>query len=196
MFTYQTNQLFLFLYLMSTVINSAPEVNVLASAVKDTAGVYFVTAFSGLFAPYWRDDARGTICGITQFTTREHIARATLEASCYQTRAILDAMNADSGKPLKSLKVDGGLTNSDLCMQIQADILGIDVDRPRMRETTALGSAIAAGFAVGIWQNFEQLNDINSEGHTIFSSEISEKERNIKIKGWEQAVERSFGWAT
>ncbi|KAH8549712.1 hypothetical protein BGW37DRAFT_500515 [Umbelopsis sp. PMI_123] len=177
------------------MINSAPDVNVLAAGVKDTAGVYFVTAFSGLFAPYWRDDARGTICGITQFTTREHIARATLEASCYQTRAVLDAMNADSGKPLKSLKVDGGLTNSDLCMQIQADILGIDVDRPRMRETTALGSAIAAGFAVGIWQSFDQLQSINAEGHTIFQSEISEEERNKKIKGWEQAVERSFGWA-
>lgn len=178
-----------------SVINSAPDVNTLASAVKDTAGVYFVTAFTGLFAPYWRDDARGTICGMTQFTTREHIARATLEASCYQTRAILDAMNADSGKPLKTLKVDGGMTNSDLCMQIQADILGINVDRPRMRETTGLGSAIAAGFAVGIWQNFEQLQNINSEDHTIFTPEISQGERNAKIKGWEQAVERSFGWA-
>ncbi|KAG2177874.1 hypothetical protein INT43_003121 [Umbelopsis isabellina] len=177
------------------MIKTASDVNTLASAVKDTAGVYFVTAFTGLFAPYWRDDARGTICGMTQFTTREHIARATLEASCYQTKAILDAMNADSGRPLKTLKVDGGMTNSDLCMQIQADILGINVDRPQMRETTGLGSAIAAGFAVGIWQDFEQLQNINSEDHTIFTPKISQEERNAKIKGWEQAVERSFGWA-
>lgn len=177
------------------VIASPTELNTLASQVKSTAGVYFVTAFAGLFAPYWRSDARGTICGITHFTKLEHICRATLEAVCYQSRAILDAMNKDAEKPLRSLKVDGGLSNSDLCMQIQADVLGIQVDRPLMRETTALGSAIAAGFAVGIWKSFEELSAINREGRTYFDSKVSESRRQKMYGGWEQAVKRSFGWA-
>jgi glycerol kinase len=177
------------------VIDSATELNTLASQVKSTAGVYFVTAFAGLFAPYWRSDARGTICGITHFTKLEHICRATLEAVCYQSRAILEAMNKDAQKPLRSLKVDGGMSNSDLCMQIQADVLGIQVDRPLMRETTALGSAIAAGFAVGIWKSFKELSDINQEGRTYFEPKISESRRQKMYGGWEQAVKRSFGWA-
>ncbi|KAI9260129.1 hypothetical protein BY458DRAFT_516656, partial [Sporodiniella umbellata] len=139
------------------LIQDPEHLNALAAAVDDTAGVYFVTAFAGLFAPYWRSDARGTLCGITHFTKLEHICRATLEAVCYQSRAILQAMNKDAGSPLKVLKVDGGMSNSDLCMQIQADILGIGVDRPQMRETTALGAAIAAGLAIGLWKSIDQL---------------------------------------
>ncbi|GAA5801621.1 hypothetical protein HPULCUR_007069 [Helicostylum pulchrum] len=177
------------------VIADAEELNALAASVNTTSGVYFVTAFAGLFAPYWRSDARGTICGITHFTRLEHICRATLEAVCYQTHAILSAMNKDSSAPLRSLKVDGGMSNSDLCMQIQADILGIDVDRPLMRETTALGSAIAAGFAVGIWKSFEELKGINQQGRTLFQSSITEQKRTKMCNGWDQAVKRSFGWA-
>jgi len=177
------------------IIADTTELNSLASKVKSTAGVYFVTAFAGLFAPYWRSDARGTICGITHFTKLEHICRAALEAVCYQSRAILEAMNMDSKTPLRSLKVDGGMSNSDLCMQIQSDILGITVDRPLMRETTALGSAIAAGFACGIWKSFDELSGINQEGRTHFESKISEKRRSKMCNGWEQAVKRSYGWA-
>ncbi|KAG0172741.1 Glycerol kinase [Apophysomyces sp. BC1034] len=178
------------------LIANTNEINELAAKVENTGGVYFVTAFSGLFAPYWCTDARGTICGLTQFTKREHLARATLEAVCYQTRAILDAMNAESGTPLRSLKVDGGMSNSDLCMQIQADILGILVDRPKMRETTALGSAIAAGFAVGIWKDFEELQKINTEGRTVFESKISYQQREKLYTGWEEAVKRSMNWTS
>ncbi|CAG8651438.1 2408_t:CDS:2, partial [Paraglomus occultum] len=163
------------------IINDAPEINVLASNVEDTGGVYFVTAFSGLFAPYWRDDARGCIVGITQYTNKNHIARATLEAACFQTRAILDAMNKDSGHPIVSLKVDGGLSNSDICMQIQADVLGIEVDRPAMRETTALGAAIAAGHAVGIWKSLSELDNVNAENRTIFSPKRSGRRRLRKV---------------
>ncbi|KAI9471905.1 MAG: hypothetical protein EXX96DRAFT_489939 [Benjaminiella poitrasii] len=177
------------------VIADTAELNALASSVKNTAGVYFVTAFAGLFAPYWRSDARGTICGITHYTKLEHICRALLEAVCYQSRAILEAMNKDAQSPLRSLKVDGGMSNSDLCMQIQADILGIQVERPLMRESTALGSAIAAGFAVGIWKSFDELSKVNQEDKSHFVPSISTERRNKMCTGWEQAVKRSFGWA-
>lgn len=176
------------------LIKDAEESGHLAATVKDTGGVYFVTAFSGLFAPYWRNDARGCIVGLTQYTTKAHLARATLEASCFQTRAILDAMNKDSGKPLKSLKVDGGMTNSDICMQIQADLLGIEVDRPLMRETTALGAAIAAGLAVGVWKDLSELDSINSENRTIFKPQITSEEREKRFGEWQKAVEKSYGW--
>ncbi|KAI9301339.1 hypothetical protein BJ944DRAFT_243367 [Cunninghamella echinulata] len=176
------------------LIKDHDELNELAGSVNDTGGVYFVTAFSGLFAPYWRTDARGTICGLTQYTTRAHLARATLEASCYQTKAILDAMNKDSGTPLRSLKVDGGLSNSDLCMQIQANVLnGVQVHRPKMRETTALGSAIAAGLAIGFWKSVDDLNKVNREGESVFKSEISIDAQNQLYDGWKKAVEKSFG---
>ncbi|KAI7856970.1 hypothetical protein BDC45DRAFT_544467 [Circinella umbellata] len=177
------------------IISEAKEINDLASQVEDTSGVYFVTAFTGLFAPYWRDDARGTICGITQYTNRNHIARATLEAACYQSKAILDAMNQESGKPLKSLKVDGGMSNSDLAMQIQSDILGIQVDRPAMRETTALGSAIAAGLAVGVWKDVHDMDKVNTENRSLFISKITQEKREKLYDGWKEAVKRSFGWA-
>ncbi|PVV03886.1 hypothetical protein BB560_001614 [Smittium megazygosporum] len=172
------------------IISSAPEINVLAESVADNGGVYFVTAFSGLFAPYWRDDARGCIVGLTQYANRGHIARATLESVCFQTKAILDAMNADSGANLTVLRVDGGMTNSDIAMQIQADLLGIDVLRPEMKETTAFGAAIAAGLAVGFWKD---KNDILSQTKsTQFSPSISEKERESLIAGWDRAVKKSL----
>ncbi|KAI9880556.1 MAG: Glycerol kinase [Pleopsidium flavum] len=170
------------------------KVSEVASTVKDSGGCVFVTAFSGLFAPYWIDDAKGTIFGITQHTERGHIARATLEATCFQTKAILDAMEKDSGHKLSELAVDGGMSNSDLCMQTQADIIGIPVDRPFMRETTALGAAIAAGFAIDIWTEFEELKEINRADRTIFKSEISKEQSEKMYKRWSKAVEMSKGW--
>lgn len=166
----------------------------LAESVEDNGGVVFVTAFSGLFAPYWIDDAKGTLFGITAHTQRGHIARATLEATCYQTKAILDAMEKDSGRKLESLAVDGGMSNSDLTMQTQADIIGIPVDRPAMRETTALGAAIAAGFAVGVWREFDELKQINKDDRKIFQPELDNKQSEKMFKKWEQAVEMSKGW--
>ncbi|CAG8626634.1 19561_t:CDS:1, partial [Racocetra persica] len=176
------------------IIKESKEINDLAALTPDVGGVYFVTAFSGLYAPYWRDDARGCIVGITQYTKKEHIARATLEATCFQTRAILEAMNSDSNHPLTYLKVDGGMTSSDLCMQIQADILGINVDRPAMRETTALGAAIAAGLAVGVWK-LSDLDKVNSDGNDIFKPQVSRENAAQRYQLWQKAVERSFGWA-
>lgn len=191
-------------------IKHSHKITELAETVKDNGGVVFVTAFSGLFAPYWIDDAKGTLCkshhiilesilltsivGITAHTQRGHIARATLEATCYQTKAILDAMEKDSGHKLEGLAVDGGMSNSDLCMQTQADIIGIPVNRPVMRETTALGAAIAAGFAVDIWKEFDELRNINKEDRTIFNSKIEKKKGDFMFKKWEQAVEMSRGW--
>jgi glycerol kinase len=177
------------------VIQNTHQLNELAAQVDDSAGTYFVTAFAGLFAPYWNDTARGTICGLTQFTRLEHICRATLESVCFQSKAILDAMNKDSGKPLRSLKVDGGMSNSDLCMQIQANLLGINVERPMMRESTALGAAIAAGLAVGVWKTMDDLTSVNQQGNTVFESAISIEKRTAMYEGWMKAVESSFGWA-
>ncbi|KUJ13576.1 putative glycerol kinase [Mollisia scopiformis] len=176
-------------------IKSSSQISVLAETVEDNGGVTFVTAFSGLFAPYWIDDARGTIFGITAYTQKGHVARATLEATCFQTKAILDAMEKDSGHALAELAVDGGMTNSDLCMQTQADLIGIPVERPRMLETTALGAAIAAGFAIGVWQNFEELKNVNTAGVTIFKPKISAQEKDKKFARWEKAVEMCRGWA-
>ncbi|KAL2040881.1 hypothetical protein N7G274_006339 [Stereocaulon virgatum] len=175
-------------------IEASPDINTLATTVKDNGGCVFVTAFSGLFAPYWIDDANGTIFGITQFTERGHIARATMEATCFQTKAILDAMEKDSGHRLAQLAVDGGMSNSELCMQIQADLIGIPVDRPAMRETTSLGAAIAAGFAVDVWKEFEELKEINKEDHTIFKPQMSKEASSKMYKRWERAVEMSKGW--
>jgi len=176
-------------------IDASNKISQLAETVEDNGGCTFVTAFSGLFAPYWMDDARGTIFGITAYTQKGHIARATLEATCFQTKAILDAMEKDSGQALAELAVDGGMTNSDLCMQTQADLIGIPVERPRMLETTALGAAIAAGFAVGVWENFDELKSINTAGMTIFKPKISAEESAKKFGKWTKAVEMCRGWA-
>jgi len=175
-------------------IKHSSKITELAESVKDNGGVVFVTAFSGLFAPYWIDDAKGTLFGITAHTQRGHIARATLEATCYQTRAILDAMEKDSNHKLEGLAVDGGMSNSNLTMQTQADIIGIPVDRPVMRETTALGAAIAAGFAVDTWKEFDELKEINKEDRTVFKPQISKEKREKMFKKWNQAVEMSKGW--
>jgi glycerol kinase len=134
--------------------------------------------------------------GLTQHTKKAHIARATLEATCYQTKAILDAMTSDSGHKLESLAVDGGLSNSDLCMQTQADVSGIPVIRPAMRETTALGAAIAAGLATGVWEELEDLAEVNADGRKVFEPNWEEEKRNGKYGKWEQAVEMSRGWVT
>ncbi|KGO43785.1 Carbohydrate kinase, FGGY, N-terminal [Penicillium expansum] len=170
------------------------EVNDLAYSVEDNGGCVFVTAFSGLFAPYWIDDAKGTIFGITQYTQKGHIARATIEATCFQTKAILDAMEKDSGHTLSELAVDGGMSNSDLAMQTQADLISIPVYRPKMRETTALGAAIAAGLAVGLWHNFAELRDINRSGGVVFEPQVPLQESAAKFGQWEKAVKMSRGW--
>ena len=175
-------------------ITHSHKISELASSVPDNGGCVFVTAFSGLFAPYWIDDAKGTIFGITQFTERGHLARATLEATCFQTKAILDAMEKDSGHKLTELAVDGGMSNSNLCMQTQANITGIPVDRPAMRETTALGAAIAAGFAVDIWKEFDELKEINQKNRMVFESNISKEEGDKMFKKWSRAVEMCRGW--
>ncbi|KAL2789275.1 hypothetical protein BJX66DRAFT_339407 [Aspergillus keveii] len=170
------------------------EVNDLALTVEDNGGCVFVTAFSGLYAPYWIDDAKGTMFGITQYTKKGHIARATLEATCFQTKAILDAMEKDSGHALSELAVDGGMSNSDLAMQIQADLISIPVYRPTMRETTALGAAIAAGLAVGLWRNFAELRDINRAGGTVFRPQMPLDKSQGLFSLWERAVNMCKGW--
>lgn len=175
-------------------ITHSHKISDLAASVEDNGGLVFVTAFSGLFAPYWIDDAKGTIFGITQHTQRGHIARATLEATCFQTKAILDAMELDSGHALSDLAVDGGMSNSNLCMQTQANIIGIPVDRPAMRETTALGAAIAAGFAVDIWKEFDELKAINQRDRSIFKPDISKEDSQKMFKKWQRAVEMCRGW--
>ena len=177
-------------------IESSAKISSLAETVEDNGGVTFVTAFSGLFAPYWIDDARGTIFGVTAYTQRGHIARATLEATCFQTKAILDAMEKDSGHKLAELAVDGGMCNSDLTMQTQSDLINIPVRRPAMRETTALGAAIAAGLAVGVWESIEELKKVNNEGQTMFKPQITKEESTSRFGQWTKAVEMSKGWAS
>lgn len=176
--------------------DSSDKIEEVAESVPDNGGVVFVTAFSGLFAPYWIDSAKGTIFGMTQHTKKGHIARATLEATCFQTNAILNAMEQDSGTKLQILAVDGGLSNSDLCMQTQADISGIPVDRPAMRETTALGAAIAAGLATGVWKELDDLKEVNRKGRKVFKPLQSREKAEKRFKKWNQAVEMSKGWIT
>jgi glycerol kinase len=175
-------------------ISHAEKISDLAATVEDNGGCVFVTAFSGLFAPYWIDDAKGTIFGITQHTQRGHIARATLEATCFQTKAILDAMELDSGHKLYDLAVDGGMSSSNLCMQTQANIIGIPVDRPAMRETTALGAAIAAGFAVDIWKEFDELKAINQKDRMQFHPDIEPEQSEKMYAKWQRAVNMTRGW--
>ncbi|KND88425.1 Glycerol kinase [Tolypocladium ophioglossoides CBS 100239] len=177
-------------------IEEPSKLSALAETVEDNGGCTFVTAFSGLFAPYWIDDARGTIFGITAYTQRGHIARATLEATCFQTKAILDSMDKDSGHKLTELAVDGGMCNADLIMQTQSDIIGIPVSLPAMRETTALGAAIAAGFAAGVWESFDDLKDVNNEGKTLFKPHITTEDASKQFERWEKAVQMSKGWSS
>lgn len=155
-----------------------------------TSEVYFVPAFSGLYAPYWQQDARGVICGITETTKTSHMVRATLEAVCFQTRDILEAMYKDSGVELKQLKVDGGMTANKLLMQLQSDITGVPVLCPKMAETTSLGVAMMAGRAVGVWD----MKDILKIPTTMYTPQISEDECELRYSKWKMAVERALGW--
>ncbi|HID83986.1 MAG TPA: glycerol kinase [Anaerolineaceae bacterium] len=164
-----------------------------ARSVEDNGGIYFVPAFSGLFAPYWRSDARGVIVGLTRYIRKGHICRAALEATAYQTREVLDAMNKDSGVDLKALKVDGGMVVNELLMQFQADILGVPVVRPKVAETTSLGAAYAAGLAVGFWDNLDDLR-ANWQVDRTWEPKMGEEERQRLYKGWLKAVERTFNW--
>jgi glycerol kinase len=173
------------------IIDSAADSETLARQVPDNGGVYFVPAFSGLFAPYWRSDARGVIVGLSRFNTNAHVARATLEAICYQSRDVADAMEKDSGVRLNVLKVDGGVTANDLCMQIQADVLGVEVSKPVVAETTALGAAYAAGLAVGFWKNAQELRE-NWREDKRWRSTSTPPQREIGYQGWKRAVERTF----
>ncbi len=175
------------------IIKSAPEVEELANSVQDNGGIYFVPAFSGLFAPYWRSDARGAIVGMTRYINKGHIARATLEASAYQTREVLDAMQQDSGVELQTLKVDGGMVANELLMQFQADILGVPVVRPQIAETTALGAAYAAGLAVGFWDNPDDLRS-NWQVDKTWEPEMDAGTRARLYQGWKKAVTRTFDW--
>ena len=176
------------------IISSAAETEVLALSVTDTAGVYFVPAFSGLFAPYWRSDARGVIVGLTRAATKAHLARAALEAICYQTRDVMDAMVADSGVPMTEMRVDGGITANSLCMQMQADIMGIDITRPLITETTALGAAYAAGLAVGFWKNTDELKKQWKQSRRWNPTTTAEN-RNKGYAEWKKAIERTLNWA-
>lgn len=176
------------------IISNAAETEILASSVTDTAGVYFVPAFSGLFAPYWRSDARGVIVGLTRAATKAHLARAALEAICYQTRDVMDAMVADSGVPMTEMRVDGGITANSLCMQMQADIMGIDITRPLITETTALGAAYAAGLAVGFWKNTDELKKQWKQSRR-WNPTTSAENRNKGYAEWKKAIERTLNWA-
>jgi glycerol kinase len=175
------------------IISSAPEVEQLADTVDDNGGVYFVPAFSGLFAPYWRPDARGAIVGMTRYVTKGHIARAALEATAFQSREVLDAVNADSGVDLSELKVDGGMTANDALMQFQADILGVPVVRPVVAETTALGAAYAAGLAVGFWDNLDDLR-ANWQEDKRWEPNLDPEERERQLRLWKKAVTKSMDW--
>lgn len=179
------------------LIETSDQIGELASQVSDAGGVYFVTAFSGLFAPYWAPDARGTIIGMTAYTNKCHLARAALEATCFQTRAILECMARDSNTPFSELIVDGGLTASNVAMQIQADILGLPVLRPAMKEPTALGGAIAAGLAVGVWEDLEDVRQSQAlTSRTVFEPSLDPVTRDKQYLQWDRAVERARGWLT
>ncbi len=175
------------------LIQQSSDVEQLAATVENNGGIYIVPAFSGLFAPYWRSDARGVVVGMTRYVTKGHFARAALEATAFQTREVLDAMEQDSGVTLKALKVDGGMVVNDLLMQFQSDILGVPVMRPRVAETTALGAAYAAGLAVGFWNNLEDLRQ-NWQIDKTWEPQMDEAKREHMYRDWKRAVERSFDW--
>jgi glycerol kinase len=175
------------------LIKTAPEIEDLAKTVDDNGGCYFVPAFSGLFAPYWRNDARGVIAGLTRYVNKGHIARATLEATAWQTREVVDAMNKDSGVDLTSLKVDGGMVYNELLMQFQADVLGVPVIRPTVAETTSLGAAYAAGLATGFWSEVEDLR-ANWGKDKQWEPQLDKAEVEKEYKFWKKAVTKSFDW--
>jgi glycerol kinase len=175
------------------IIQNSNEVEPLAKTVDDSGGIYFVPAFSGLYAPYWRSDARGVIVGLTRYINKGHLARAVLEATAYQTREVLDAMNKDSGVDLKALKVDGGMVFNNTLMQFQADILGVPVIRPTVAETTALGAAYAAGLAVGVWSQIDDLR-ANWGMDAIWRPQMNVDRREKIYAGWKKAVTRTFDW--
>jgi len=175
------------------MIEKSSDVEILARSVDDAGGIYFVPAFSGLFAPYWRSDARGAIVGMTRYVNKGHIARAVLEATAYQTREVLDAMEKDSGVKLTALKVDGGMVFNELLMQFQADILDVPVIRPKVAETTALGAAYAAGLAVGFWKDYDELR-ANWGRDKEWKPSMSSKKRDTLYAGWKKAVTRTFDW--
>lgn len=175
------------------LIGHSSEVEALAQSVKDNGGLYFVPAFSGLYAPYWKDNARGIICGLTRYINKGHLARAALEASAYQTRDVLDAMVKDSGVKLNSLKVDGGMVSNELFMQFQTDILQVPIIRPQVAETTALGAAYAAGLAIGYWSTLDELRQNWSPDKT-WQPLMDDSSRNHLYQGWQKAVTRTFDW--
>ena len=175
------------------IISAAPDIEPLAKSVADNGGVYFVPAFSGLFAPYWRNDARGVVVGLTRAATKAHLARAALEAICYQTRDVLDAMSADSGVKLPEMRVDGGITANSLCMQMQADIMGIDVVRPLIIETTALGAAYAAGLAVGVFKDTSELHAKWQEGMR-WNADLNSSLASSGYQLWKKAISRTLDW--
>ncbi|OMH37043.1 glycerol kinase GlpK [Tersicoccus sp. Bi-70] len=175
------------------LIKTAPEVEELARTVEDNGGVYVVPAFSGLFAPYWRGDARGAIVGLTRYVNKGHIARAALEATAFQTREVLDAANADAGVDMEDLRVDGGMVANDALMQFQADILGIPVVRPKVVETTALGAAYAAGLAVGFWQSTDDVT-ANWAEDKRWEPQMDASERDRQMRLWKKAVTKTFDW--
>ncbi|WP_312347975.1 glycerol kinase GlpK [Actinomyces sp.] len=175
------------------MIEKSSDIQALAETVDDNGGVYFVPAFSGLFAPYWRDDARGAIVGLTRYANKGHIARAVEESTAFQSREVLDAMNADSGVPLKELKVDGGMTHDGLVMQFQADLCGVDVVRPKVIETTALGAAYAAGIAVGFWEGTDDVIANWQEGKR-WTPKADQEEIDRTYRLWKKAVTRTFDW--
>lgn len=177
------------------LISKSSEIEDLAKTVEDNGGIYFVPAFSGLFAPYWRSDARGVIVGMTRYVNRGHIARAALEATAYQVREVLDAMNKDSGVNLTALKVDGGMVFNELLMQFQADILGVPVIRPTVAETTSLGAAYAAGLAVGFWEKIDDLR-ANWGQDKVWEPKMDPGERERLYNGWKKAVTRTFDWVS
>jgi glycerol kinase len=175
------------------LVSSAPEIEDLARTVDDNGGAYFVPAFSGLFAPYWRSDARGAIVGLTRYVNKGHLARAVLEATAFQTKEVVDAMNADSGVPLTTLEVDGGMVHNDLLMQFQADILDVPVVRPAVAETTSLGAAYAAGLAVGFWAEVEDLRE-NWAKDREWTPSMDAARRHREYRMWKKAVTRTFDW--
>lgn len=175
------------------LIREAAQVESLARSVEDSGGIYFVPAFSGLFAPYWRPDARGVIVGLTRYVHKGHLARAALEATAYQTRDIVEAMSRDAGVPLRRLKVDGGMVRNSLLMQLQADVLGVPVIRPRVVETTALGAAYCAGLAAGVWEGLDALRR-HWAAERAWEPGLGTEAREAGYRRWKKAVERTFGW--